>query len=389
MDTAQTPFETLGPVDVREATCDEPSCPGLADAELPSGSQEERDFLHRLLNECVQEGPREVEVSFASVCDAVIAVGDPDRASGLSRLGADRARIAAWVVEHADETSFDKNDWHALYQRFNSDDYRSGLAVAQAGLKFFRYDTTLLGDALQACSALACWEVGDRILTDALDVDMRFIEDWYLPVWVSKYYRSKAQSATSQNRLKLLESALAYVRDAKLHMPYEDRVLNQEAEILIEMNDIAGARKVLDEAIFEEHVNGEGLSCHIMAPQCCLTYLDSLLSETDEYDRIIQVAQVGIRCSATTDRKVRTGYFLFRMALAKDCKIHAAAEKDPKAYGNPDLVRDALRSYALAYSMKIDPLYKEIIAERFAILEVMSGISDVALDQFCTSGHGA
>lgn len=381
MDINQTPFDTFeAAIAQGSAHRDE-----RVEAEPLLDAQTTLDLLRHLMNEHTQDEPDEDEMNFSSVYDAVVAVKNPDKASGLSRLGADRARIAAWIVEHASDTSFDKGDWHALYQCFNSDDYRSGLAVAQTGLAFFRYDTTLLGDALQACSALACWEVGDRLLVDALSIDTRFIEDWYLPVWVSKYYRSKAKSVATADRLELLESALAYVRKTKLHMPYEDRVLNQEAEILIEMNDIAGARKVLDEAIFEEHINGEGLSCHIMAPQCCLTYLDSLLSETDEYDRIIQVSQVGIRCSATTDRKVTTGYFLFRMALAKDCKIHASAEKDPKAYGNPELVRDALRSYALAYSMRIDPLYKEIIAERFSILEVMSGISDIALEQFCAN----
>lgn len=322
-------------------------------------------------------------ISFSSVSDAKHAVETPFMCTTISTVSAQRTAIAQWVVAHKDEISFSRDDWHHLAQKYNDDDYRSCLLVAEAALEFFPFDTTLLGDALLAAGALAAWETGDAHLNTALAIDMRFIDDWWLPVRIAEYYRIKARAVDLEERQNLLQAALEHLQLAHTHLPLEDRILNEEAEVLIELNDLSGARRLLDETIFEPHINGEGISCHIMAPQCCLTYLDSLLADTDEYDRIIEVATVGLRCAATKERKVQTGYFLYRMALAKDCKIHAAASTGANAYGNKDQVLDSLRMYALAYSTNIHEAHKEVIAERFHILSVLSGITEIELEQFC------
>lgn len=323
------------------------------------------------------------EDSFASVSDACMATNLPGSAHALAAEGIRCANIAKWVFEHRHEVSFNRNDWHRISQSFNNGDYRSSLLLARAGLEFFPYDTTLLGDALQAAGYLAEWELGDMYLERALSIEARHVDDWYLPIWASEYRRIKARSTSPDQREELLQGALDYIRSFKEYLPFEDRIYNEEAEIMIEMNDLAGARRLLDDIIFEPHVNGEGIACHIMAPQCCITYLDSLLAGTDEYDRIIEVANVGIRCAATEERKVRVSYFLYRIALAKDCKIHSSSGTGGNTYGNQEQVRDALRSYALAYSMRTSEAYKETIQERFHILSIMSGIDDIALDQFC------
>ena len=255
--------------------------------------------------------------------------------------------------------------------------------IAQTALEFFPYSTTLIGDALQAASEMADWDRGDKILEVALSIDMKSVEDWYMPVWISEYYRAKALAAPSkEERFECLKLALEYVRETEKYHPFDDRIINQEAEILISMKDLSTARQVLDRAIFEPKSNSEGINCHIMAPQCCVTYLEEILSDTDEYDRIIEVANVGIRCSATTDKKVAVAYFFYRMALAMDCKITVA----PNGYGNQELVRETLRKYSLAYALYAKTNTKprmDIISERFLILSALSGVTDVDLKQFC------
>lgn len=323
------------------------------------------------------------ELTFASVADATAAVANIPVASALSELGRQRLGIARWVVAHADEISYDCNDWHTFCTCFLNQDPRPALEIAETALRYFPYDITLLGDAIQSASELADWERGDVYLDRALSLDPRYVTDWYLPTWVSMYFRMKARSVGSGQRQELLGRALSFLRTMKRHLPYEDRIINQEAEILIEMNDLAEARRLLDEAIFEPHQNGEGVNCRYMLPQCCLTYLDQILGNTDEYDRIIQVANAGIQMSGTKERSTSVSYFIYRLALAKDCKIHAASTSSASGYGNPELVRDALSNYALAYSLRISENHKSIIAERFHILTVMSGISDIRLDQYC------
>lgn len=332
-------------------------------------------------------------ISFASVDDAALAIASPRLSDAISYRGKRAAQIAEWVAGHRDAVSSSRESWHALFNMLlgGSDrpSYtREALEVARAGLSFFPSDTSLLGDALCAAGKVADWERGDVLAARAEGIDTRYVNDWYMPVMLSEYYRARARAESSDVRGAYLQKALDCLRAAKQHLPNEDRVINQEAEILIEMNDLASARALLDDAIFAKHLDSDGVERHFMMPQCCVTYLDDLLGDTDDYDRVIEVATIGIRASGIDEKSVNTGYFIFRLALGKDCKIHAASNS-ANGYGNSELVRDALRTFALAYSLDSSSSHREIIRDRFTILSVMGGVSDVSLTQYCRDGEKA
>lgn len=329
--------------------------------------------------------------SFASVDDVAMAIENPDSVTVISLVGKRTARIAKWVSAHKDDVSSTREGWHNLFNTLLGDSQRpsytrEALEVACAGLSFFPNDTSLLGDGLCAAAKIADWERGDALAARAEGIDTRYVSDWYMPAMLSEYYRARARVEQTDARGAYLQKALDYLSLAKRHLPNEDRIVNQEAEILIEMNDLNAARTLLDDAIFAKHLDSDGVERHFMMPQCCVTYLDDLLGDTDDYDRVIEVATIGIRASGIDEKSVNTGYFIFRLALAKDCKIHAASYS-ANGYGNAELVRDALRTFALAYSLDSSSSHREIIKDRFTILSVMGGIGDVSLTQYCGEEH--
>lgn len=311
----------------------------------------------------------------------------------LRRISGDRLHmksVAEWIVSHKDEVSGDAGDWHMLVNPFfEISDYKTALDITQAGRERFCYDATLLGDEIRCAGNLGDWKLGDQLVGQASNGDYRSDEDWSFALYVSDYLMARAHAEDETTRQSTYEEALAFLREAKARLPKNDRILNAEAGVLIEANRIEDARDLLEDVIFMRDYN-DSIPNPQRYPvaQCCLTYLGKILSNSCDYDKIIEVADAGIRFAATEQESVNLGYFFYRKALAMDGQINAnGGGGKSQGFGNQDYVRNAMKTYALAYALNETETYRtyRIICEkRFLALGVMGGIDDMAIDEYCS-----
>ena len=133
--------------------------------------------------------------------------------------------------------------------------------------------------------------------------------------------------------------------------------LRAKAEVLIELNRLDDAKQVLQNTIFNA-VDGKS---PILAPQCCLTYLRNLLNSSNDYDLIIKVATQGLVATATDENSAHFGYFVYRIALAKDAQVVDSG------FDNRDKVKEALDWYQNAFDSAI-PIRREKAAQRYLFI---------------------
>ncbi|WP_080798072.1 hypothetical protein [Arabiibacter massiliensis] len=344
---------------------------------------EDEDFLEALrgalLGGAQAEDDEEGEMDFATVVEANQAVAGP---RGTLRGGAYARAVADWLLEHG-EASGTADQWHNFITHFlNADDYLYALKLARKALEAAPYNIDLLGDVLQSAGKCGEWELGERVVETAKSIPRRYW-DWYLAIWASEFYVSYADVCRPEERSEALGRGLEIIRECRMQSPLEERLYNQEAEILIADNRIDEARDVLESAIYQEHEANDGTACMIPAAQCCLTYLDTILYGVNDYAKIMEIARRGIKNAAGEKEKVNTGYFLLREALALDGSIHEEEERNhARGFGNQELVRQTLDTYDLAYRLnERNASYRKIIRERYAILCGKSGIADRRLPE--------
>lgn len=327
--------------------------------------------------------------NFPSTEDARNGVDSPLNAALVSSLGKHRRVIAEYVLDHKNEMSGDSADWHNLINDFfNSKDFGSALAIAEAGLERFPNDASLLADAIRSAGHIGNWKKGDELVCRAEQPDYRADEDWTLAVYLADYLCEKAHTQKAEDRNSTYERAIKCVRDAKRRLPPDDRLINKEAEILIEAGKADEARNVLEDAIFRRDTITDGVPDpnRIPVAQCCLTYLDKILNDSCEYDKIIKIADAGIRFHKIKQRPVKVGYFFYRKALAMDGKIHSATVGDQATgFGNADYVRNTMRTYAIAYALNRQGEFRDVCRENFLVLSAMAGVDDFGIDAFCPS----
>lgn len=312
-------------------------------------------------------------------------MSNPHVAKVLAEDRMHKRRVARWVWEHRAELSGRPGDWHMLVNAYyDVDDYRSALLVAQAGLERFPSDATLMADTLWCAASLGDWETGDRQLALVEQEDHRAWEKWSLAVYVSDYLRAKAHAQDAAARGRTYQRALDFVRGAEKRIPATDRLINCEAEVLIDSGDLEGAREVLEDAIFMSDYAGESRNPKRRpVPQCCVTYLEDILAESCDYETIIRVCDAGVRFATVPTDSTKVGYFLFRKAEAMDAQMLAdAAGRGAKGF-SPERVREVLRTYSLAYKLHSSTTYRSICRDRFMILCDLAGIDDMDVDVCC------
>lgn len=158
-------------------------------------------------------------------------------------------------------------------------------------------------------------------------------------------------------REQLTKRILQMCDDFIAAFPREDRAYNEKAEVLIELNRLDDAKQVLQNTIFNA-VDGKS---PILAPQCCLTYLRNLLNSSNDYDLIIKVATQGLVATATDENSAHFGYFVYRIALAKDAQVVDSG------FDNRDKVKEALDWYQNAFDSAI-PIRREKAAQRYLFI---------------------
>lgn len=271
-------------------------------------------------------------------------------------------------------------DWHNLANQYNSQgQHRKCLAFLLDKLKMFPMDPTLLGDAIRAAGEVAEWETGDRLIESLMTIPTKYWQDWTVAVYANGYYRNRANAAqTPEEREGFLDKAIQVIRAAEEEFT-RDELFNADAETLLEANDVEGAKRVLEHAIYDEHPYIDGKSCTIQAPQCCLTYIDSILTCSEDWDRIIQLCDLGIRGDAQEQERARLGYFVYRQALAMDSKILQSeyAKDHQQGLGNVPYVRETVRKYQLANRL-IGGDYADVIDHR---IDILTTLSDIGKDE--------
>lgn len=329
----------------------------------------------------------EADLYLASTNDA-IALADYRGSLLGSVLIKDRLhkkRVVEWVQNHQEMISGDATGWHNLItQFFECGDYGSALSISRSALNRYPCDAKILADAIRSAGQLGNWEVGDSLLTKVGSSDFRAGEDWSLAVYVADYLKERARAEDSQSRERTYEEALKFLRDAKNRITTNDRLINSEAEVLIESGRVVEARDLLEDVIFMDDYNNGSLNPDRRpVPQCCITYLDEILTDSCDYDKIIGICDAGIRFAAEEKRSVSVGYFFYRKALAMDGQIIAnGAGARGQGIGNQDYVRNTLRTYSLASKLTETQHYQEMCRDRFLILCAMAGIDDMDVDAY-------
>ena len=324
--------------------------------------------------------------TLSSINDAYTSSISPQRASMVSTHRQHMSRIADYIINNSDKISGSRADWHNIWVRFSTDgDFISSLALAEAGLRRFPCDAILLADAINAAGQIGDWATGDRLVERAESPDYRADEDWRLAVYVADYLCSKAHAQGLSDRVSTYERALRFVREAIDRLPPNDHLINKEAEILIDYGKVDEARGILEGAIFRRDTIAEGVAdpTRIPVPQCCLTYLEKILGDSCEYDTIIKIADAGIRFLKIAQTSVKVHYFFYRKALAMDGKIHMASGGAQTA--NQDYVRNAMRTYAIAYALADPDEIRDTCRANFLVLGVLGGIDDLKINAFCSS----
>ena len=332
---------------------------------------------------------------YASVDDARQAASDlvgPAMSAGITADRLHKRNVVSWVLDHQDEMAGDADNWHnLLYPFFKCNDYGSAMQIALAGLKRFTSDATLLGDAIRSAGQLGDWDAGNELLKKANDPDYRSGEEWSLAVYVKDYLMGRARTEDAAARGETYEEALSYIRGAKERIsPMNDRLINAEAEVLIEAGRIEEARDLLEDAIFmDDFRNGSLNPLRHPVPQCCLTYLDTILSQSCDYDKIIEICDAGIRFAAEEEKSVSVGYFFYRKALAMDSQIISGATgAKTQGLGNPDYIRNALLTYSLASKLTEELAIRRMCQVRFIILCALGGIDDMDVDDYIKIDEG-
>ena len=322
------------------------------------------------------------DLYFATVAEAESLIDHYLSTGGNS--GRELRRVADWLLSHDDELSETANDWHELIMHFiRRNDYRYVYLLAARAIKSFSYDPSLLGDAIQAAAKGGFWSVGMDLVEIAERLPKRYW-NWYLCCWVCEFYLGLSAKVEPEQRSATIDQGVQVAEACRRQFPLEERIYNQEAELLIADCRIDEARRVLEDAIYNPHRANDGTEHHISCPQCCITYLDSILEGSNDYERIIDIARRGTKNAASKEQSTKVGYFVFREALALDGMIHEEEERShARGFGNQDLARQALETYRLAYELrKREGMTTNCrtIRERFSIISSKSGITDLKLE---------
>ena len=326
------------------------------------------------------------DLTLASALDVVESWGSAEAARKVSDRRRHTHEVVSWVAEHESEVSGYEADWHNLVTSLIAEgDFGSAMRIADVARKRFPYDGALLANALQCAGELGDWGKGNDLLNLAKDPNHRTDEDWRLTVQASDYLRERARTEDEEARKRTIEEALDFIDDAICRLPPNDRLLSSKAEMLVFANRIDEATDVLESAIFvRDRVDGDTPNPQqIPVAQCCGVYLNQILRDSCDYEKVIEVAEAGIRFATTEQRSFAVEYFLYRKALAMDGQINSNSPGTKvQAFGNQDFVREAMRTYALAFALDARGVYRDVCRDRFTILAAMGGIEDMAIDQY-------
>lgn len=334
---------------------------------------EARAALLRSLLEMTQDAPEDEDELFFTNASAV-----SEELRGRRTSARHARRVAEYVADPENRVAGTADEYFNLAGWFRGkSDYLSALMVARRGLELHPTDVDLLSAAISSATGCGRYEECEELIGRAEELGRSFWGDrLYVAILVYLRDRMGGESDTS-------ERALACVKAYEEAFPFDEVAYNQHAEILLALGRVDEATAVLEHAISGSLGPDGNFQAKIVAPQCCLTYIDEVLSGKAgraAYEKIIQVARKGIEYSAQERERANMGYYLYREAEAQDALI-CSAESEKDGFGNEARVREALKTYRCAYEMlpaRYDE-YLRIIRKRYLLLTNRSGITDLPL----------
>lgn len=291
------------------------------------------------------------------------------------RIGKNLAEVAAYITDPDNRVYGEPAEFHNLINSYlEVGDYYHALSIGQYALSMYPYDIDVLADSIQAAGGAAQYEIGYDLIARAEKINKRYWK-WRLFLMIAEFYKIQLSSCDPEEYELIYSKGFRVTEDYVKFLPCDERAYNQQAEYYIKKNKMAEARAVLEKAIYDEIKDTDGTRHHIVAPQCCLTLINDILSETTEYEHIVEVAEKGIQFTAQHQPSARMGYFSYSAALAKDamiCRDH---------YKNKQTVQEALREYQCAFDLNNDMQYGKTIQERYAALSqnAQNPVTDVLL----------
>ena len=249
-------------------------------------------------------------------------------------------QMVDWIADPENEVTGEADDYYRLVSAAHeSSDYLSAVRIAEIGLMKYPYDIDLLAYASLVAGKAGDFAKGEAFLAQMEQIDRKYW-NWASYRYVVDMLRAEMNQVIGSERDRLVERILQLCDTFIADFPTEDRAYNLKAEVLISVNRMDDAKQVLQNAIFNTESSTGTL---IQVPQCCITYLDHILKSSNDYDLIIKVATKGLVATATDENSANFGYFVYRIALAKDAQVVASG------FDNRDKVLEALAWYQNAF----------------------------------------
>ena len=276
-------------------------------------------------------------------------------------------RTVAHAIAASDDICGTADEYHNIIQDFfRISDYLGALEVARKGLSFYPSNIDLLANAIRAAANTSDFDACDAYEGQARAAGTQYW-NWRLFTFLIDAYKARFDTvATEAQRQELYNRAHGIADEYLEHFPTDDRAFNAKAELYILANEREKAMEVLGQAIGTARDQQTGTK--ILAPTCCVTYLDILEPGDEATCRlIIQIAQKGLHSTAEEQPSANIGYFVYREALARDALI--AMQGDGRGYTDTRSVEKALGCYECAYALLRGRSYARTIEQRYAILK--------------------
>lgn len=277
-------------------------------------------------------------------------------------IGVNLAKVADYVVNPDNHVVGLPSEFHNFIASYlKVGDYYHALDIGKYALSLFPYNVDLLADTIRAAAGASQYDTGNDLIQRAEKINKQ-LWNWRLFLYIADFYSTQLSTCLPEEFESIYGKGLSITEEYLKYLPWDDHAYNKQAEYYLIKNERHKARAILEKAIYDDIDGSDGTRQHIVAPQCCLTMIDKILSETIEYDRIVEVAEKGIQYTAQEQPSARMGYFKFRSAMAMDAMI----TRDH--YKNKQTIQEALREYQCAFDLNGDLPYSETIQERYAAL---------------------
>lgn len=299
----------------------------------------------------------------------------------------------------------DADDYHNLAVTFTKDfdDYVNGFAIVEKGLEQFPNNMDLLADAIYYGSSAGEYQKCEEYVSRLNDRPMA-LWNWRAFSFLIDYYLDKADWAVKLGEdigiseyLELTEKALtlAVVQQAVLSGGAEaergyiaeftvrsarERIYRADAKLKQIQGNLDDAKKMEALANEEREMADSSLEDAIdsgtfAAAGCCLKLAGSYF-DRQNYKKTIEICNKALSF-VQTQPSVRTGYFMYLIALSEDALIH-----EDNCFEDDARIHVVYQDYVGAYKTSEErSVYRKNIKDRVSILSAKTGVEIPALFQ--------